>query len=154
MSSKHYERFKRFELNEVLPLIGKTYYNFLSPEQQEIVPIRYLIGPKMNLIARTQDCAVCKVKGSHFWLERHGRALIPHFNLYAKSYHKHEVLMTIDHIIPLGRGGNNKQDNLQLMCYHCNQMKGHLDVSNEEVLKLRCKKDKIIKEYMKGHNND
>lgn len=32
--------------------------------------------------------------------------------------------LTIDHIIPISKGGNMIKDNLQLMCYNCNQEKG------------------------------
>lgn len=32
--------------------------------------------------------------------------------------------LTIDHIIPLARGGNNDLNNLQLLCVRCNSAKG------------------------------
>lgn len=33
--------------------------------------------------------------------------------------------ITIDHIEPIIRGGNNDLDNLQLLCMPCNTKKGH-----------------------------
>lgn len=34
--------------------------------------------------------------------------------------------MTIEHIIPLLRGGTNDFENLTILCYDCNQLKGNL----------------------------
>jgi len=33
-------------------------------------------------------------------------------------------LLTIDHIIPISRGGQNTEDNIQLLCRSCNTKKG------------------------------
>ncbi len=38
--------------------------------------------------------------------------------------HYHEKDMTIDHIIPTSKGGQDTQDNKQLLCFHCNTTKG------------------------------
>jgi len=40
----------------------------------------------------------------------------------------------IDHIIPLDKGGNNKLDNLQLTCMHCNRSKGTKLLSNTNAI--------------------
>ena len=36
-----------------------------------------------------------------------------------------ETQLTIDHIIPLARGGQNDISNLQTLCYPCNHQKKH-----------------------------
>jgi hypothetical protein len=38
--------------------------------------------------------------------------------------------LTLDHIIPVSRGGSSKDDNLQTMCKRCNVLKGSKTASN------------------------
>jgi len=44
---------------------------------------------------------------------------------YKCRYCNSKKNLTIDHIIPIMRGGTNKIENLQVLCETCNQAKGH-----------------------------
>lgn len=44
--------------------------------------------------------------------------------------------LTIDHKIPLSKGGTNSHSNKQCMCFYCNQKKGNRLISNEDLKKL------------------
>ena len=39
-----------------------------------------------------------------------------------------EFLASIDHIVPLSRGGSNSDDNIQLLCLPCNLSKGQMNM--------------------------
>lgn len=56
-----------------------------------------------------------------------------------KSPHLDNIILTIDHIIPLVLGGNDKDDNLITACSYCNSVKGDRLLSLEiiEFLKSR-----------------
>lgn len=38
---------------------------------------------------------------------------------------KSDVKLTIDHIVPISRGGTNSLNNIALACGHCNSSKGN-----------------------------
>lgn len=44
---------------------------------------------------------------------------------FADPMRNHPKLRTIDHVIPLSKGGTNKEDNLQVVCRECNENKGN-----------------------------
>ena len=54
-------------------------------------------------------------------------------NIYNKANHFCEICgkpllyneMTLDHVIPLSRGGQNTEDNLRCVCEDCNRLKGN-----------------------------
>ena len=46
------------------------------------------------------------------------------------SMHFKKVNLTIDHIIAKSKGGTDHIDNLQLLCGHCNSVKGNRDMND------------------------
>jgi 5-methylcytosine-specific restriction endonuclease McrA len=66
------------------------------------------------------------MEGNYFALERLKKQSDSwHFNLYGINSHGHEILMTVDHIIPVSKGGSDVIENLQTMCFPCNRKKGN-----------------------------
>jgi 5-methylcytosine-specific restriction endonuclease McrA len=63
-------------------------------------------------IAQAGCCAICAS------LMLRGRAQAPSSAVFRKRQ------ASIDHIIPLSRGGRDVRDNLQLTCRQCNRIKG------------------------------
>lgn len=70
------------------------------------------------------DCIICKTKGLFFavWDDRGGGV---HLDLFSLTEKGEMLLMTVDHIKPLSKGGAKKAvENLQPMCRDCNREKG------------------------------
>ena len=55
----------------------------------------------------------------------------------------HEKDLTVDHIIPRAKGGQDTKENLQLLCFHCNTVKG---VGSNKTLKHKLRLAGILDE--------
>ena len=60
------------------------------------------------------------------------------------THYYHQKDLTVDHIIPTAKGGQDTQDNKQLLCFHCNTTKG---TSSMEALKHKLRKAGILEEH-------
>jgi 5-methylcytosine-specific restriction endonuclease McrA len=69
------------------------------------------------------DCVKCGLKGKFVEVNRLKDGSI-HIDLFGENEEGKKVLMTVDHIIPLSKGGKNTLENKQPMCVECNQTKG------------------------------
>lgn len=72
-------------------------------------------------------CVRCGVEGIHL-LSSVDPGGGHHVDLYTQDF----TLMTIDHILPRSRGGQNTLANYQPMCQHCNARKGNTLETSEE----------------------
>lgn len=80
---------------------------------------------RQKVIKRSPICVGCGLVVSFAAVERWKKQKDAwHVNYYGVDDAGNEVLFTKDHIIPVAKGGKNSLDNLQTMCYVCNQKKG------------------------------
>lgn len=114
-------RLRTFQINSIFHLLGDEPYHFYVPESNEFIKTR-CAGNKLRCFLKTLKCAHCSLKGNFFALERNNNGVV--LNLYAYNDGMQEVLMNMDHIVPVSLGGKN-DGNLQTMCYDCNQLKGN-----------------------------
>lgn len=85
---------------------------------------------RLECFRRNRSCVKCKRIGNIFLvqctLKDFRYNISPHLNLYHYDHVVDElVLMTQDHIVPKSRGGKDRIENLQTMCYNCNNLKGN-----------------------------
>jgi len=124
-------KYGRFTLDEVTKHIGKSVAKFYSPTTKKLFRVR-MGTQRMLLMRRTQECACCGLKGEFFSLECFG-CWSPHFNLYGRNSSGNPIMLTVDHILPKARGGKTTQENIQLLCTHCNSYKKDQIISLPEL---------------------
>jgi HNH endonuclease len=84
----------------------------------------HTISTRLSLFQTSQTCVACGAVATHFQLEWSKADSIPHLNMYTTILGR-PVMMTRDHIIPKSLGGGNGLYNSQVMCSHCNSLKGN-----------------------------
>ena len=146
-----YVRARKLSLDEILPHIPK-YVKLINrslklwcPDIDKHITI-HLGSARIKLMGRTQECAACKIKGDHFWIESNTRGW--HLNFYAINYHGDPVMLTLDHIIPRSKGGTKASNNIQLLCKKCNGIKQDEKMSPLEIAKIRAAKDPKLREVL------
>lgn len=74
---------------------------------------------------KSMSCVACGAVGKRLFLERfqNEKGAPPFFNMYAVEQGE-LVQMTKDHSVPKAMGGRDRRENLNTMCFVCNQLKG------------------------------
>ncbi len=138
MKTGTYRRLGTLSLEEVLPLIGVETSATFFGEKVKLTSRRYKCFK-----GRGTRCVDCGLKGHYFAVERHryqNRLTSPyHLNLYHKNADGHEILLTVDHIIPKAQNGSNSIKNLQPMCSPCNAVKADVMPSKKRPYKGKIK---------------
>ena len=120
-----YVRAGTVPIDVVLPLIRKEVSARLCGKNVRFTSRRYKCYK-----LRGTTCVSCGLKGHYFAVEKHRYwhqkdvSNPYHLNLYHKRKDGVEVMLTVDHIIPLAQNGSDSVKNLQPMCRPCNSRKG------------------------------
>jgi len=100
-------------------------WKILSEHTMEEIMLQYENGEIRserinNLIKLGNKCVSCGLEGDHFKITVDGNGG-EHLDMYSSD----GTMMTIDHIIPVSKGGLKKCiSNMQTMCKVCNEIKG------------------------------
>lgn len=115
-------------IKDVLPLIIFTPKELSAASHPEM--LKNVGGDLINMTSLKLQtfkengirCQICGCKGVYFAKEKYPEEPHFHLNLYALKGEV-EVLMTKDHIIPLAKGGRDRLNNFQTLCFDCNKKK-------------------------------
>tara|TARA_Y100000310_G_C20699447_1_gene828345 strand:+ start:2969 stop:3922 length:954 start_codon:yes stop_codon:yes gene_type:complete len=147
-----YISWKKYEIEHIFSLIGTQDYLkeriFYEPTKQTF-NFRVNLGrKKLGIFKRNHYCVKCRLEGNVIRLvSQHDQPPMETASL--QLFHEddktgRQVLMTLDHVIPVAQGGLNNADNLQTMCEDCNNKKG-AKIDEQHVQKL-------LKQYNKKPN--
>ena len=96
----------RTSLQEVLALQGSALQEVADPQNKRKKSNRTGIGPKIRHEIFLRDCFTCQQCG-------------------ASPSKNQSVVIEVDHIMPVSKGGTNDKSNLQTLCDVCNSGKGN-----------------------------
>lgn len=130
-------------------------FDKVSSEFTEDRNFDYINGQKIKIsskrmatIKASPKCACCGLAVRFAKIEQSGKDS-PHLNFYGMDIIDNggeEVLFTRDHIVPFSHTQDDSKENSQTMCIICNNLKGNKFLSNEELLELRKKYNKLRSE--------
>lgn len=132
-----------FSFDEVLPFITETETKKEYKVHGEIYLVR-MNSDRYFVFKNNPNCVACGLEGTKFMLDINPGDQSPHFNLYGEENGR-LVLMTKDHILAKSQGGQDELNNYQTMCSTCNNLKGHYDLTLEQVSELRKLYDNVEK---------
>lgn len=124
-----------FRLDEVFPYITDIDTKRDYKVGDQVYPVR-MNSDRYFVFRDNPRCVACHLEGTKLLLDINPGDQSPHFNLYAEENDR-LVLMTKDHILAKSMGGTEDLANFQSMCCICNNLKGHYDLTLDNVRELR-----------------
>jgi hypothetical protein len=122
-----YVRLGVLRIDEVLPFIPLDKNSDLPRKRIFFgVEVR-MTSPRYPVYAKYGvKCAHCELEGLFFAVEKSFAQNTDkyHLNLYGINKYGEEVMITVDHIRPKSKGGEDNLDNKQPLCIFCNGKKG------------------------------
>lgn len=128
-------RVGEFKIDEIMPFITKDDVK-KDYDCNGIVHSVKMNSHRYFVFRECMNCVCCGLKGTKMFLEYHPADKSPHFNLYGEEDDK-LILMTKDHIQAKAFGGEDRHSNYQTMCLTCNNLKGHSNLTLDNLLVLR-----------------
>lgn len=127
VATRPYDRLATIPLTTIFSNLGKVIE--VCGQKVAVKSKRY------KCYARNIICIRCGIEGHYFAAEKQISQLTDryHLNLYHKTLEGKEIMMTVDHRIPLSRGGPDNVSNLQTMCIRCNGAKGNMTEEEWEI---------------------
>lgn len=120
-----YKILKIITLDEYLKYLHTT-TDHKSHSEKRRNRLRRIIFTKFGF-----NCKCCTSTGVEVILTESAQG--QHWKVISIDCNGHEDILTIDHIIPLAKGGSYySQDNLQPLCNKCNCKKGHKLINRKE----------------------
>lgn len=119
-----YKIVKEYSIDKIFSIIGsdKTFefkgHKYFQDNEHKVKLRRACIYKKIGV-----DCVSCDTKATHFALGL-DKGNNYHLDLYGYDKEGNLVMITIDHIHPRCKGGEDKVENYQPMCKICNENKG------------------------------
>lgn len=106
---------------------------FIEEIPLELLNTDYLTHRRLAVFAEHgTQCVCCSENGTRLVRSMDMGGGI-HVDLYSDDW----VLMTVDHIVAKANGGGEELSNKQPMCTYCNSMKGHKDMTVQELRERR-----------------
>jgi len=123
----------KFDPEEIFPYVS---FNGTYPYDGKNIKTS---SARLFCFKNNPSCVCCGIKGTVFLLQKHQESeFVPHFNLYAEE-NGELILMTKDHVVPYSKGGPTKQNNLQTMCFDCNNLKKNSKLTLEQLAAIKSK---------------